>query len=170
MGILDFLTGSKAAPAGLPRRSPGELREALLALNRDSSPFLVRDGAPENADLVAEWKVVDAAWYEIFAKAGISKVFKVLMALDAEKGVVRSLDQEWSVEWRAGVPELALSGEAFRGQKFELSFGTAYAFTETLAYGQVYNYRFSTQEMKGQLQDVAAKMGWGWRGVAFGKL
>lgn len=170
MGIFDFLTGSKAAPAGVAWRGKAELGEALLALNREGAPWQVRDGAPEGVDLVAEWKIVDAGWYEIFAKAGLSKVFKVLMKLDEAKGEVRALDQEWTVEWRAGVPNLALSAEAFRGQKVEMSFGTAVAFREDLSYGKVYEYRFRTGEIKGPLQETAAKAGWGWKGVAFGKL
>lgn len=170
MGIFDFITGSKSAPAGVPRQPKADLREALLGLNRESAPWQVRDGAPEGVDLVAEWKIVDARWYEIFAKASLTKVFKVLMKFDEEKGEVRSVDQEWTVEWRAGVPTLSLSAEAFRGQKVEMSFGTAYAFTESLEFGQVYEYRFKTAEIKTPLQETAAKAGWGWKGVAFGKL
>ena len=60
MGLFDWLTGSKAAPAGVARQPAGELRTRLLAVNRDSAPFVVRDGAPEGVDLVAEWKIVDA--------------------------------------------------------------------------------------------------------------
>lgn len=71
MGIFDFITGSKSAPAGVPRQPKAALREALLGLNRDSAPWQVRDGAPEGVDLVAEWKIVDARWYEIFAKASL---------------------------------------------------------------------------------------------------
>jgi hypothetical protein len=170
MGLFDFLTGSKAAPAGVPRKSEAEVREALLALNREGSPWQVRDGAPEGVDLVAEWKIVDARWYEIFAKASLTKVFKVLMKFDAEKSEVRAVDQEWTVEWRAGVPALSLSTEAFRGQKVEMSFGTAFVFKETLEYGKVYEYRFRTGEIKTPLQETAAAAGWGRRGVAFGKL
>ncbi len=171
MGILDFLTGSKAAPAGIARKPAAELKTALLALNRESAPWQVRDGAPEAVDLVAEWRIVDARWYEIFAKASLTKVFKVLMKFDAEKGEVRAVDQEWTVEWRAGIPSLALSAEAFRGQKVEMSFGTAYAFKEDLSgYGKVYEYRFRTAEIKTPLQETAAAAGWGWKGVAFGKL
>jgi hypothetical protein len=170
MGLFDFLTGSKAPPTGVPRKGEGELREALLALNREGSPWHVRDGAPEGCDLVAEWKIVDARWYEIFAKASLTKVFKVLMKFDEAKGEVRAVDQEWTVEWRAGVPSLSLSAEAFRGQKVEMSFGTAFAFSETLEYGKVYEYRFRTGEIKTPLQETAAAAGWGWRGVAFGKL
>jgi hypothetical protein len=170
MGILDFLTGTKAAPAGVARKSAADLKAALLALNRDSSPWQVRDGAAEGCDLVAEWKIVDARWYEIFAKASLTKVFKVLMKLDEPKGEIRAVDQDWTVEWRAGVPNLSLSAEAFRGQKVEMSFGTAFAFKENLEFGKVYEYRFKTAEIKTPLQDTAAASGWGWRGVAFGKL
>jgi len=170
MGMFDWLTGSKGAPAGVPKQSASALRDALLAINRDTAPFIIRDGAPEGVDLVAEWKIVDARWYEIFAKASLTKVFKVLMKLDEAKGEVRSMDQEWTVEWRASVPVLAASVETFKGQKMEMSFGTAFAFKENLEYGQVYEYRFKTSEIKDPLIEAAQKSGWGWKGVAFGKL
>ncbi len=170
MGLFDWLTGSKVAPAGVPKQSPETLRAALLGVNRDTAPFVVRDGAPEGVDLVAEWRIVDASWYEIFAKAGLERAFKVLMKFDAAKGEVRAVDQEWQVEWRAGVPSLSLSAEAFRGQQTEIRFGTAYAFREDAYYGKVYDYRFSAKELKTPLIEAALAAGWGWRGVAFGKL
>lgn len=170
MGLFDLFTGSKTPAPGVTRIPAADLRTALLALNRDSAPWQIRDGAPEGCDLVAEWKIVDARWYEIFAKASLSKVFKVLMKFDEAKGEVRAVDQEFTVEWRAGVPALSASVEAFRGQKMEMSFGAAYGFTESLAPGQIYNYRFATKELKQPLQDLAARSGWGWKGIAFGKL
>lgn len=170
MGLFDWVTGTKRPAAGVAPKPVPELRTALLAINRPSAPFIVRDGAPEKVDLVAEWRIVDAVWYEIFAKAGLKKVFKVLMRLDPGKNEVRAVDQQWSVEWRAGVPTLALAAEAFRGQQTSIEFGTAYAFTETAEYGQVYRYKFSTPEIKGPLQDAVTAAGWTWRGVAFGKL
>jgi hypothetical protein len=171
MGLFDWITGSKGAPQGVARQPAEALRTALLGLNRDTAPFQIRDGAPEGCDLVAEWKIVDARWYEIFAKASLTKVFKVLMKFDVERGEVRALDQEWTVEWRAGVPSLSLSAEAFRGQKVEMSFGTAYAFKEDLSgWGKVYEYRFKTSEIKDPLIEIAQQNGWGWKGVTFGKL
>jgi hypothetical protein len=92
------------------------------------------------------------------------------MKFDEAKGEVRAIDQEWAIEWRAGVPNLNLSAEAFRGQKAEISFGTAFAFKEDLRFGQVYEYRFKTSEIKKPLQKATAEAGWGWRGIAFGKL
>jgi hypothetical protein len=170
MGLFDWLTGYKPAPAGVKRRSEAKLREALIGVSRKSSPFKVRDGAKEGVDLVAEWRIVDAKWYEIFAKAGIKRVFKVLMKFDSAKGEVRAVDQEWEVEWRAGTPELFLKGSAFRGRKWEKSFETVYAFREDGSFGKVYDYRFDTSEIKGPLIEAAHEAGWGWRGVAFSKL
>ena len=130
MKLFDWLNGTKRPAAGVPAKRSAEVRADLLAVNRPTAPFIVRDGAPENVDVVAEWRIVDARWYEIFAKAGLTKVFKILIKLDEQASEVRAVDQEWSVEWRAGVPNLTLTAEAFRGQKTEFSFGTAYAFTE----------------------------------------
>jgi hypothetical protein len=170
MGWFDFLTGSKAAAKGVARVPQAELRSALLALNRDTAPWIIRDGAPEGCDLVAEWRIADARWFETFARASLVKVSQTQLKFDEQAGEVRSVDRDWTIEWRVGVPFLSLSVDVFRGQKTEISFGTAYAFTETARYGQVYNYRFNSKEMKGPLQDAASLCGWGWRGVAFGKL
>src|SRR6202022_1207401 len=128
----------KAPAAGVAAKTTAEVRADLLTVNRPTAPFVVRDGAPENVDLVAEWRIVDAAWYEIFAKAGLEKVFKILIKFDQQAREVRAVDQEWSVEWRAGIPRLSLAAEAFRGQNNEISFGTAFAFTEQGSYGEVY--------------------------------
>ncbi len=171
MGLLDFFTGRRAPEAGVVRRSASDLRAALLSLNRDTAPFMVREGGPEGADLVAEWRIVDAQWYEIFAKAGIKKGAQILLRLDEATGEVRNIQRDWAVEWRAGLPTLAFASEAFRGQKVELSFGTGWAFREEdLRFGRVYEYRFQTRELKEPLQAITAVHGWIWRPVAFGKL
>ena len=171
MGLFDALTGTKKPKSGTPVKPQAEVKAAILAVNRDTAPFQIREATPEDkCDLVVEWRIVDAKWYEIFAKAGLKSVFKIFLKLDASKSEVRAVDQEWTVEWRAGVPALSIAASAFRGQKAEISFGTAYAFTEKLNYGQVYNYKFSTAEMKTPLQEAINAAGWTYRGVAFGKL
>jgi hypothetical protein len=170
MGMFDWLTGRKPAPAGVKRQSVAKLRAALMGVNRDTAPFRVRSGKAEGVDLVAEWKIVDTKWSEIFAAAGLERVFKVLMKFDETAGEVRAVDQEWEVEWRAGTPELSLAASAFRGRKWEMSFGTAYAFREDGSYGKVYEYRFDTGELKKPLIEAAHQAGWGWHALAFAKL
>ena len=170
MGFLDFLTSTKRPASGTPALSSQEVKERLLGLNRPSAPYQLIDGAAEKVDLIAEWKIVDAQWYEIFAKAGLSKVFRIYLKLEPETHEVRAMDREYSVSWTAGVPKLAISANAFKGQKQSVEFGQAYAFTETLAPRQVYNYHFNTKEIKKPIQEVVTSCGWTYKGVAFGKL
>ncbi len=150
--------------------SRAEVTAALRALNRPSAPYQVSDGAPEKVDLIAEWKIVDAAWYEIFSKAGLSKVFRIYLRLDEATHEVRAMDREYTLAWQAGVPRLTLAATAFKGQMQSVEFGKAYAFTEKLEPGQVYNYRFDTREIKQPIQEAVIRCGWTYKGVAFGKL
>ena len=83
---------------------------------------------------------------------------------------VRATGRKYSVEWRTGVPKLSIAASAFKGQKQSVEFGQAYAFTETLAPGQVYNSRFNTKEMKKPVQEAVTSCGWIYKGMAFGKL
>ncbi|EGD54274.1 hypothetical protein [Gordonia neofelifaecis] len=171
MGLFDKLTGTKKPAAGTPARSPQEVANAIMAVNRPTAPFQIRPArSDEGCDFVAEWRIVDARWYEVFAKASLTSVFQILLKLDPAQHEVRAVDREWTVEWRAGVPSLSMKAEAFRGQKVEASFGTAYAFTEQGQYGQVYNYRFRTGEIKEPIQDAVTGAGWTYKGVSFGKL
>jgi hypothetical protein len=147
-----------------------EVKDRLMALNRETSPFVIDDGSSEKVDLVAEWKIVDAKWYEIFAKANLKKVFRIYIKLDQAKHEVRTKDEEYSVEWKAGVPVLSLAVSKFQGQMTSVEFGDAYSFTEELKPGQVYKYRFNTNEIKKPIQETVAGCGWTYKGIAFGNL
>ncbi|MBI3739541.1 MAG: hypothetical protein HY258_10890 [Chloroflexi bacterium] len=160
----------KKADKNTPALSVDEVKQRLLALNRETAPYRILDGASQNADLIAEWKIVDAKWYEIFAKANLTKVFRIYIKFDAAKHEVRAKDEEYTVQWKAGLPSLSISAQKFQGQVISMEFGTAYAFTEEFAPGQVYQYRFNTNEIKKPIQDAAAACGWNYKGIAFGKL
>jgi hypothetical protein len=80
------------------------------------------------------------------------------------------VDREQTVSWSAGLPTVKLAVSSFRGQTQSIEFGKAYAFTETLAPGQVYNYHFDTREIKKPLQEAVTGCGWTYKGVAFGRL
>ena len=165
MGIF----GKKPA-SNTPALSTEELLARLMTLNRPTAPYHIIDGKAENVDLIAEWKIVDAQWYEIFAKAKLTKVFRIYMKFDAAKHEVRAQDHERTVEWSAGVPKLALATSSFKGQSSSIEFGAAYGFTETLATGQIYKYKFNTKELKQPIQDTVDACGWTYKGIAFGKL
>jgi hypothetical protein len=170
MGILDFLKSTKAPPSGTAVLSADEVRTRLLNVNRPTAPYRIVDGAAEGGDLLAEWKIVDATWFAIFGKAGLTKAFSILLKLYPAEHQVRAVDREYTVSWSAGVPSLKLAASAFRGQSQSIEFGKAYGFTETLAPGQIYNYRFETSELKKPIQEAILSCGWTYKGVAFGKL
>jgi hypothetical protein len=151
-------------------QSESILRDMLMALNRPTAPYHIIEGVLEKVDLIAEWKIVDAQWYEIFAKAKLTKVFRIYMKLDAAHHEVRAKDLEYTVQWSGGVPRLSLAVSAFRGQMTSLEFGAGYAFAETLAPYQVYKYHFNTNEIKRPIQEVIAACGWRYKGITFGKL
>ena len=160
----------KKPSASVPALPIEEVKTRLLALNRPTAPYQIRDGQSEGVDLIAEWKIVDAQWYEIFAKANLTKVFRIYMKFDPTKAELRAQDHEYTVQWRAGVPSLSLAVSSFKGHMTSVEFGAAYAFTETLAPGVVYKYRFNTNELKKPIQEALAACGWNYKGIAFGKL
>lgn len=160
----------KKPDKNMPVLSADEVKQRLLTLNRETAPYRIIDGSSEKADLIAEWKIVDAKWYEIFVKANLTRVFRIYMKFDEAKHEVRAKDEEYTMQWKAGVPSLSVSVQKFQGQMTSVEFGTAYAFTEELAPGQVYKYRFSTNEIKKPIQEAVASYGWTYKGVAFGKL
>jgi hypothetical protein len=170
MAAFDFLTGTKRPPAGTPTLPAPGLREQLLGLNRPTAPWQIMDGSAENVDLIAEWKIVDAQWYQIFAKASLTKVFRIYLKLDESSHELRAMDREYSIEWSAGIPRISLAVSSFKGQSTSVEFGTAYAFTETLAPGQIYKYKFNSNELKKPIQEATLACGWTYKGVAFGKL
>jgi len=170
MGLFDIFTGTKRPKSGTKTLSADDLRAAIMAVNRDTAPYQITPCSDGSCDFIAEWRIVDAKWYEVFAKAGLKKVFRMKMRIDESAHEVRSVDEDYTVEWRAGVPHLSLEASGFRGQKSEVSFGTAYAFTEELRPGQVYKYRFNTSELKKPVQEAVTNAGWSWKPVAFGKL
>ena len=169
MGLFSKLKGIKEPKEGVAPVAAADLKQKLLGLNNEQVPFAVTQGpGGKEGDVVAEWKIVDAQWLEIFAKASIEKAHRIYVTLDEKSNEARILEESWEVEWRAGVPQLSLSAEAFRGRTMgSKSFGTAYAWkgVNPLDYGQVYSYRFDASEMKDPIAEVVTGSGWTYKPV-----
>ncbi len=165
MGLFDKLTGTKHPAEGVAPRTAAEVYNALLGLNRPDIPWIVRDGRPEGADLVAEWRIQDPIWYSSFADIHSGSLVQIRMRLVPERNEVRSLDQEYDVSWIGNAPSLTVRKSAERGQVHVASkqwtFGGKDGVTET--------YSANTSDMKHPLQETVLAGGWTWRGVV-GKL
>ena len=168
--MFDFLTSTKRPASGTPVLPAPQVLERLRALNRPTAPWGIVDGKAEGVDLIAEWKIVDARWYEIFAKASLTKVFKIYLKLDEAAKQVKAQDREYEVSWTAGVPTLSIAASSFKGQSKSIQFGASYGFTEDLGIGQQYKYFFKTDEIKKPIQEAVTACGWVYKGVVFGKL
>lgn len=167
--MFDFLTATKRPADGTTVLPAAEVLKRIKALSRKSEPWHIIDGASEGVDLIAEWKIVDARWYELFAKASLTKVFRIFLKLDDARKEVRAQDREYEISWRAGVPTMAIAARGFRGQKWSVEYEKSYGIKEDLTIGEQYRYLFKTSEIKTPVQDAVVGCGWVYKGVVWGK-
>jgi hypothetical protein len=163
VGLFDRLKGVKRPEEGAPVLGRDEVLRRLQALAGEQVPFVVAPSADSSVDLEVTWRIVDAQWYEVFAKAGLEKSHTILLGLDEAEHEVHALEVAYQVSWRAGLPQLRLSAEKFQGRTFGgKSFGAGYAFTgvDPLNWGQAYSYRFDVSEMKDPVTSVVTRAGW----------
>ncbi|MDX2595984.1 MULTISPECIES: hypothetical protein [Streptomyces] len=168
MGLFDVFTGTRRPEDGVAPRSVEEVRAALLDVSGPDTPYVVRNGALEKADLVAEWRVRDPAWHTFFARTQVSRTIQVKMRLVPERREVRALDRAWDVTWVGDRPRLVLSAERSRGQvrtvsrRWTVERGTDGRLRTTE------EFLFDSAELKTPLQEAVLGAGWTWRGVLFG--
>ncbi|NEB06194.1 hypothetical protein [Streptomyces sp. SID13726] len=167
MGFFDKLTGTKRPADGITPLSAEKVHAALLGLNGADVPYVVKS-SEENADLVAEWRLLEPAWRTFFLRAQVSRVFKVHMRLVPEKNEVRALDQQFEVEWVGDTPRIALSSETQRGQVRTVSKRRSLGRGENGEREETFS--FDSDDLKDPLQSVVLDSGWVWRGVVSGKL
>ncbi|MBA8822760.1 hypothetical protein FHX42_000089 [Saccharopolyspora lacisalsi] len=170
MGLFDWFTGTKRPEGGVTPRSPQEVYQSLLAVNRDDAPFVVRDGSPEGVDLISEWRIMDPVWYEHFKAFSVTKYYQIRMRLDPSKQEVRSVDRTWEVDWVRGFPQFVHGAETGRGQVKKVEKAWSLGRDENGKLELKDKATFSMGELKSPLQKSVIDLGWTWRGVAVGKL
>jgi hypothetical protein len=164
MGFFEYLGGKKNDPAAL---SKDTLMQRLLDLNGDKIPYQITKG--DDCDLVAEIKIVDAAWYGIFSKNKLSEIYRIIMLLDQERRSVRFFEDLGKLKWSAGAsglkPMVHYAKSFFRGRVlFKKEWGVGYAFRAAWPpeFGNVYDYKFDVDELRGPLRATVEKSGWEW--------
>ena len=166
MGFFDKLNGTKRPGSDVAPHAAEDVRAALLSLNGPDVPYVVRDGAPEGADLVAEWRLMEPAWRPFFARTQLSRRIRVRMRLVPAGHVVRALDEHWKVKWVEGVPvsrEYGRGPVSTKSKQWTVGRGAegGLEMTET--------FSFDSSDLKDPLRDAVLRAGWTWRGVVFGK-
>jgi hypothetical protein len=164
-GLFFFLrrrqprTGGSGSPAASssPHTDPAPpdaVRQALLALNRTSTPkpYVVRlDGDK----VVCEWNIVDAKWLEAIEAKGLNKDYKLEITLDESTHTARFLEIETKSEGSVGAGGASFQKEFFAGQnlvkkEFEISLGP----------GGGYAYAFDIGIVKNDARQAIRSVGW----------
>ncbi|MFE7778716.1 hypothetical protein ACFU5O_33540 [Streptomyces sp. NPDC057445] len=170
MGLFDRLTGTKRPAGDIAQQSAEHVRAALLGLSRPDLPYVVRDGAPEGAELVAEWRLMESAWQTFFVRSQVSRAVQIRMRLVPSSHEVRALDRQWEVTWVAGKPRLMMSPEYTRGQVHTVSKRWTIGRGADGGLETTETFCFDNTALKSPLQDAVLAAGWTWRAVVTGKL
>ncbi|MFJ4204391.1 hypothetical protein ACIP2Y_32835 [Streptomyces sviceus] len=170
MGLFDKLTGTQRPADGITPTSPREVHTALLGLNRPDLPYVIRDGAPEDADLVAEWRLAEPTWQTFFVQSQLSRAIRIRMRLDHEDHEVRALEEGWEIS-RVGSPAtLEISAQYTRGPSRTVSIHRSIQRADDDGLAATETFRFDSSDLVNPLRDTVLKSGWTWRGVVFGRL
>ncbi len=90
---MSFLNASNSLDV-----SAQQLRKLLLRLNNPMRPWLIRDGSPEGADLIAEWKSDDPDWRQVLEDLAVPLTFQIHLRLDVRTRELLARDR--LVQWR----------------------------------------------------------------------
>lgn len=164
LGIFEYMGGRENNPAAVDKNT---LMQRLLDLNSSEIPYQITKG--HESDLVAEIKIVDAAWFGVFSKNKLSEIYRINLLLDEKRCSVRLFEDLGKVEWSAGSsglqPIVHYTRHFSRGRiLFKKEMGVGYAFKETglSEFGKVYDYRFDIDELREPLRATVEKNGWEW--------
>lgn len=171
MSFLDRLNVTVRPAAGVPPRPAADVRAALLALNGPDVQYVVRDGAPEGADLVAEWQVMKPAVKVAVVRTQENAIFQIRMRLVPESCEVRSIDHLWEITWvGTDEPRRKQNQSHSQGQIRQKLSGRAHGRAADGTPEKTETYRFDTADLKNSLQTAVLTAGWTWRGLRMGKI
>ncbi|QKW09517.1 hypothetical protein HUT18_27120 [Streptomyces sp. NA04227] len=170
MGLFDKLTGTQRPADDVAPVSAEQTRAALLNLNRSDVPYIVRDGAAENADLVAEWRMAEPAWQTFFIESQLTRAVRIRMRLVQENHEVRALEEQWEVTRVGNPPRLEISSEYSRGPNRTVTRDWKIQRGDSGRLEATEIFHFDSAELRNPLRNAVLKSGWTWRGVVFSKL
>ncbi|GAA2101876.1 hypothetical protein GCM10009801_75500 [Streptomyces albiaxialis] len=168
MGLLRLLfkrSYAKRPPEGVDPCSSEEVRAALLGLNGPDVPWAVRDGTPEGADLVAEWRLAEPAGRNFFIRHQLDRTLTIRMRLSAEEREVHAIEEQREVTWAGDPPRAQVGRQWSRGPARTVSKKWAIERGPDGRRRLRESFSFDSADMKQPVQDVVLKAGWAWRSV-----
>jgi hypothetical protein len=164
------LTHSRDADPGVQPVELQQLRQVLLSLNRDDLPWLIQDAQRDDADLLAVLKFSDPFWSKRICAADVTEGIRVLLRLQPDIQLVRSIDEKFRVSWDDGIANVDPGARYGRGQLSLAVNDTSVGRRPDGSFGVTGHFAFSSDQMKLVIQKAVTQCGWRWRGVMFGRL
>lgn len=121
----------------------------------DGTPYAV---TPTERGFDVAIDVVDAQWFGLFNKAGLSKHYTHHVAVPGD-GSYTITDDARSIQWVAGVPQVKGSAERQLGRVKEFGVQKVWAIDEDGRFGQVVDFRFNSEEGRDLVTGVADQLG-----------
>ena len=137
--------------------SEAELRARICEINHFDVPVMVEE---RGRKLVITWKYVDARWWELLAKAGLTKIYELHVKFHASRHRVTLIDITKAVSWGVGPTVVHVAWTGFRGISAGYEIGVQYGIRENLSPGKIYEYKFSPQEIKTPVMNSILRSGW----------
>lgn len=148
-----------------PPAAAEEFRRAVEAAAA-GTPYVV---TPTEQGFDVALDIVDAQWFGLFNKAGLSKQYTHHVAVPGD-GSYTITDDARTVEWVAGVPRVSGSVERQLGRVKEIGVQKVWALDEQGRFGPVVDFRFSSEEGRDLVTGVADQLGLGQRRGAAEKI
>lgn len=145
--------------------SKESLAKKLLELNKRDVPFVVRDGG-KNSDLIIDWKLADAKWFNITEINSLKKVFRTRIVLNEKTKEAGVTDRETGIRITASAGKnnvkYTFTLSFFIGIVSEVSVGYALGYNnlESLKPQEIYKYHFNTGIIKNPLKEIITGAGW----------
>ena len=125
-----------------------------VSRNAEGTPYVV---TPTTEGFDVGIDIVDARWFELYEKVGLSRTFVHHVAVEGTTYTVT--DDSRTLEWEAGSPRLGATVERFVGRKYELSFQKTVAVSERARVEQVVDYTFDSEEGRRLVRAAAKEQG-----------
>jgi hypothetical protein len=135
----------------------GALRRQILSVSQFQVPVMAEERL---YDLVLTWKYVDARWWEILAKAGMTRLYELHVKLDEKRCLATLIDVTRSVDWRAGPAQVRVGWGSFHGVVSAYEIGKRWGIRENWELGKVYDYKFVPAEIKTPVMNTLLRSGW----------
>lgn len=161
IGLLPFMQWVSGRvfsyPSDAPPITETELREKILAINETDSPYLVEE---RRQKLVVTWNYVDAEWWNILSKSGMSKIYELHIKFDEENHTATFIDVHKSIQWRAGPTDVKIRGGFSRGIDLTYQREVGYGWNEEGQFERVVDYEFRNSDLKNPLVNLFVENGW----------